>query len=117
LARIGDDALSRRTYGRADEQAGSRQRRIQRLEEEPLNPGDVQRRGVASSPSEDGDAHVEAAGRRGAGRAPPPRIEYDAPLKPEMNRQERVAFTVYSVMGAAIVAFLAATLLLWWLGT
>lgn len=51
------------------------------------------------------------------GGAPPPRIEYDAPLKPEMNRQERVAFTVYSVMGAAIIAFLAATLLLWWLGT
>jgi hypothetical protein len=32
-----------------------------------------------------------------------------APAKPEMNRQERVAFTAYLVMIALIVAFLAVT--------
>jgi hypothetical protein len=32
-----------------------------------------------------------------------------------MNRQERVIFTVYVVMGLATVAFLAVTGVLWWL--
>jgi hypothetical protein len=35
---------------------------------------------------------------------------------PEMTQQERVIFMVYVVMGAAIVAFLAATTALWSLG-
>jgi hypothetical protein len=34
---------------------------------------------------------------------------------PEMNRQERVIFTVYVVMGLAAVVFLAVTGVLWWL--
>jgi hypothetical protein len=50
-------------------------------------------------------------------RAPSLVIEDDAPPAPEMNRQERVVFTVYVVMGAMIVAFLAATSLVWLLGT
>jgi hypothetical protein len=50
-------------------------------------------------------------------RAPAPAIEADAPPAPEMNRQERVGFTVYALMGAMIVAFLVAASLVWLLGT
>jgi hypothetical protein len=49
-------------------------------------------------------------------RAPAP-VTDDAPPAPEMNGQERVAFTVYMFMGAMIVGFLAATPLVWLLGT
>jgi hypothetical protein len=36
-----------------------------------------------------------------------------APAKPEMNKQERVTFTAYVVMGILIVLFLVATGLVW----
>lgn len=48
-------------------------------------------------------------------RAPVAVVEDHAPA-PEMNRQERVAFTLYVAMGALIVAFLAAMCLTWLLG-
>jgi hypothetical protein len=50
-------------------------------------------------------------------RAPARVTDADAPPAPEMNGQERVAFTVYVLMGAMIVGFLAATPLVWLLGT
>jgi hypothetical protein len=50
-------------------------------------------------------------------RSHAPVTDADAPPAPEMNGQERVAFTVYVLTGAMIVAFLAATLLVWLLGT
>lgn len=58
------------------------------------------------------DVVVEPA----AERAARPGVGYDAAARPEMNRKERVIFTVYVVMGILIVAFLAAIGLLWWLG-
>jgi hypothetical protein len=39
-----------------------------------------------------------------------------APAKPEMNKQERVTFTAYVVMGILIVLFLVATGVVWSLG-
>lgn len=39
-----------------------------------------------------------------------------APAKPEMNKQERVTFTAYVVMGILIVLFLVASGLVWGLG-
>jgi type VI protein secretion system component VasF len=36
--------------------------------------------------------------------------------RPEMNRRERLIFTVYVVLAILIVLFLAATGVLWWLG-
>ena len=45
-----------------------------------------------------------------------PRARKVAPAKPEMNKQERVTFTAYVVMGILIVLFLAATGAVWWLG-
>jgi hypothetical protein len=44
-------------------------------------------------------------------------MEADAPPAPEMNRQERLAFTVYLVTGATLVAFLVAASLVWLLGS
>jgi hypothetical protein len=61
-------------------------------------------------------AQLDAAVEPAAERAPRPRAGYDAAAGPEMNRHERVIFTVYVVMGILIVLFLAATGLLWWLG-
>jgi hypothetical protein len=45
------------------------------------------------------------------------RVTPEAVPKPEMNRQERVIFTVYVVMAVPITAFLVATgVVAWWLG-
>jgi hypothetical protein len=46
----------------------------------------------------------------------PAALELDAAARPEMNRQERVIFTVYVVLGILTVLFLAATGVLSWLG-
>jgi hypothetical protein len=43
-------------------------------------------------------------------------VGYDAATRPEMNRHERVIFTLYVVLGILVVLFLAATGVLWWLG-
>jgi hypothetical protein len=40
----------------------------------------------------------------------------EAAAEPEMNRQERVIFMAYVVMGAMILSFLTATTALWSLG-
>jgi hypothetical protein len=61
-------------------------------------------------------AQLDATVQPAPERAPRPRAGYDAAAGPEMNRQERVIFTVYLVMGILIALFLAATGLLWWLG-
>jgi hypothetical protein len=61
-------------------------------------------------------AGLDAAVEPAAERAARPGVQYDAAARPEMNLQERVIFTVYVVMGTLIVAFLAATGVLWWLG-
>ena len=57
---------------------------------------------------------------RVAARAPLPRswerIAPEALPRPEMNRQERIIFTVYMVMAVLITAFLAVTAVAWWLG-
>jgi hypothetical protein len=42
-----------------------------------------------------------------------PKAREVAPAKPEMNKQERVTFTAYVVMGILIVLFLAATGVVW----
>jgi hypothetical protein len=42
-----------------------------------------------------------------------PKARKVAPAKPEMNKQERVTFTAYVVMGILIVLFLVATGLVW----
>jgi hypothetical protein len=63
-------------------------------------------------PRERLDAAVEPATERAAR----PSIRDEAASRPDMNRQERVIFTAYVVMGALIVLFLAATGLAWWLG-
>jgi hypothetical protein len=47
--------------------------------------------------------------------AAPPSLGHDARAAPQMNRQERVIFTVYVVMGSQIVLFLAGTGMAWWL--
>jgi hypothetical protein len=44
------------------------------------------------------------------------RITTEALPAPEMNRQERVIFTVYVVMAVLITAFLVAVGVAWWLG-
>ena len=57
---------------------------------------------------------------RVAARAPLPRswerIAPEALPRPEMNRQERLIFTVYMVMAVLITAFLVVTVVAWWLG-
>jgi hypothetical protein len=57
-------------------------------------------------------AAVEAAAERAAGLG----SAEEAAAGPQMNRQERVIFTVYVVMGILIVLFLATTGVAWWLG-
>jgi hypothetical protein len=42
-----------------------------------------------------------------------PKARKVAPAKPEMNKQERVTFTAYVVMGILIVLFLAAAGVVW----
>jgi hypothetical protein len=57
---------------------------------------------------------------RVAARAPLPRswarITPEALPRPEMNRQERLIFTVYVVMAVLITAFFVVTVVAWWLG-
>lgn len=48
--------------------------------------------------------------------APAQRTSADAAAEPELTRQDRVIVTVYAVMAAMVVAFLATTLALSWLG-
>ena len=60
-------------------------------------------------------AQVDSAAELAAGRADRPSLRHDA-AGPDLNRQERVSFTVYVVLGILIVLFLAATGVLWWLG-
>ena len=61
-------------------------------------------------------AQVDSAAELAAGRAARPSRWHDAGAGPDLNRQERVSFTVYVVLGILIVLFLAATGVLWWLG-
>jgi hypothetical protein len=61
-------------------------------------------------------AQLDAAVERAAGRAARPDLGDEAAARSEINRQERVIFTVYVVMAILIVLFLAATGLVWWLG-
>ena len=61
-------------------------------------------------------AQLDAAVEPAAERAASPGSAEEAAAGPEMNRQERVIFTVYVVMGILIVLFLAATGVVWWLG-
>ena len=44
------------------------------------------------------------------------RIAPEALPKPEMNRQERLIFSVYVAMAVLITAFLMVTVVAWWLG-
>ena len=59
-------------------------------------------------------AQLDAAVEPATERAARPGSADEA--RPEMNRQERVIFTVYVVLGILVVLFLAATGVLWWLG-
>jgi hypothetical protein len=61
-------------------------------------------------------AELDPAVEPAAERAARPGFGDEAAARPELNRQERVIFTVYVVMGILIVLFLAATGLVWWLG-
>jgi hypothetical protein len=58
------------------------------------------------------DAAVEPAAEHAARLGP----RHDARARPELNRQERVIFTVYVVLGILIALFLAVTGVLWLLG-
>jgi hypothetical protein len=70
---------------------------------------------ITSSPAHR-RAQLDAAVEPAAERAARPGSAEEAAAGPEMNRQERVIFTVYVVIGILIVLFLAATGVLWWLG-
>jgi hypothetical protein len=61
-------------------------------------------------------AHPEAAVEPVAEPAGRPGVRTDAAAEPEMNRRERVIFTVYAVLAVLTVLFLAATAAVWWLG-
>jgi hypothetical protein len=54
---------------------------------------------------------------RTALRPAPPKPRKPAATKPELNRQERVISAAYLAMIVTIVAFMAATGLVAWLGT
>ena len=67
-------------------------------------------------PLPDAQAQRDAAVDAAVERASPPCPGDKAEGRPDMNRQERVIFTVYIAMGTLIVLFLAATGVVWWLG-
>jgi hypothetical protein len=70
--------------------------------------------GRPQAPQTHPQAQLDAAGEPAAERPARPGLRDEA--RPEMNRQERVIFTVYVVLGILVVLFLAATGVLWWLG-
>jgi hypothetical protein len=54
---------------------------------------------------------------RTALRPAPPKPRKPAAIKPELNRQERVISSAYLAMTVTIVAFMAVTGVVAWLGT
>ena len=71
-------------------------------------------RGQAQQARKDG--HLDNARDLAAEHATRPLSRDAAAPRPEMNRQERVSFIAYVVMGVLVAAFLAAIGVLWWLG-
>jgi hypothetical protein len=63
-----------------------------------------------------GPAQLDAGNEVAAEPAARPGLGPDAGARPEMDRQERVIFTIYLVLVILIVLFLATTGMLWWLG-
>jgi hypothetical protein len=76
-------------------------------------PDRVARLQVRQAPRQ---GHLDSAVEPVAERAARPGVGYGAGGRPEMNRHERVIFTVYVVLGILVVLFLAATGVIWWLG-
>lgn len=73
-------------------------------------------RSADDEPQAHQDGQRDAALRLAATPAARPRFGYDEAPRPAMNRQERVIFTVYVVIGVLLLVFLLATGVAWWLG-